>query len=227
MRRDCLNDAVIALHRMRAAADIPFGIFGGHAISVLGGFRESKDIDCLASVTKEQILAVLDGKGGFVAIPQEWQDYVAFLWSDSHDRNDLVLVEVFCEKFAGAVYTMDNIQTTIRTVKGQHFGTGHTSFLDPFLIFKGKLRAAATRDEFHDSADLRWLATHYGHAIQARRDELNPEYIGLAMKRYPELELLFRRLGLDIARVRRLTRDLSPSRLPPHGPGDVHRGLLG
>lgn len=44
----------------------------------------------------------------------------------------------------GAQYTMHGIQATIRTVNGQRLGSGPASFLDPFHLFKGKLRAAAT-----------------------------------------------------------------------------------
>lgn len=101
MLQDRLNDAAIALHRALAPANIRFGIFGGYAIGVLGGPRESKDIDCLASVSKQQIVALLDGKNGFVAIPQGRQDYVAFLWSDMPDRRYAVLVEIFCEQYSG------------------------------------------------------------------------------------------------------------------------------
>lgn len=52
-------------------------------------------------------------------------------------------------------------------------GTGQASFLDPFHLFKGKLRAAATRSEFHDSADMRWLVDRYGNTIQAQKEGLN------------------------------------------------------
>lgn len=101
MLQDRLNDAAIALHRVLTHSNIHFGIFGGYAIGVLGGNRESKDIDCIASISKEQILTVLDGKDGFSAIPQSRQDYVAFLWSDKPDRSQAVLVEIFCERFSG------------------------------------------------------------------------------------------------------------------------------
>lgn len=45
MLQDRLNDAAIALSRVLNDAGIKFGIFGGYAIAVLGGQRESKDID--------------------------------------------------------------------------------------------------------------------------------------------------------------------------------------
>ncbi|PYI22900.1 hypothetical protein BO86DRAFT_212039 [Aspergillus japonicus CBS 114.51] len=227
MLQDRLNDAAIALHRILSRTSIHFGIFGGYAIGVLGGLRESKDIDCIASISKQQILAILDGHDGFIAIPQGRQDYVAFLWSDRPDRSHAVLVEIFCEQFTGAQYTMEGVQASLRTVNGQRLGTGQASFLDPFYLFKGKLRAAATRSKFHDSADLRWLADRFGNLIQARQGGLNVQYIGLALKRYPELELLFGRIGVDLARAKDAARDLDPARLPAPAPGDVQRGLLG
>ncbi|KAL4799217.1 hypothetical protein BDV19DRAFT_385468 [Aspergillus venezuelensis] len=121
---------------------------------------------------------------------------------------------------------MRNLQATVRDVNGKHLGAGQSSFLDPFILFRGKLRAAATRSKFHDSADLRWLADRFGPAIQVRTTELNPQYIGLSLKRYPELELLFSRLGVDVDAAKHSARDLSPTRLPPPVPGNVQRDLL-
>jgi hypothetical protein len=122
---------------------------------------------------------------------------------------------------------MSDIQATVRTVNGQILGSGFASFLDPFYLFKGKLRAAATRSKSHDSFDLRWLADRFDESIRARKAELNLQYIGLAIKRYPELELLFGRLGIDLVKADDASRDLDPSRLPVPAPGDVQRGLLG
>jgi len=96
-----LNDAAIALHRVLGRHGIRFGIFGGYAVATLGGARESKDIDCLASVTKQQVIGIMNGQEGFQAIPQSREDYVAFLWSDKPNRAHAVLVEIFCEQFPG------------------------------------------------------------------------------------------------------------------------------
>lgn len=96
MRQERLNDAAIALNRILSRNGIKFGIFGGYAVGILGGPRESKDVDCLASVTKKQIISLLDGKEGFQCIPQSREDYVAFFWSERP-----VLVEIFCERFPG------------------------------------------------------------------------------------------------------------------------------
>ena len=96
-----LNDAAIALDRVMAAASIKYGIFGGYAVSSLGGPRESKDIDCLASASKEQIIALLDGNDGFKYIDQTRTDYVAFLWSEKPKDSRAVLVEISVDQFQG------------------------------------------------------------------------------------------------------------------------------
>jgi hypothetical protein len=108
MHQTRLNDAAIALDRVLSKAGVKFGIFGGYSITVLGGQRESRDIDCVASVNKQQIISVMNGKEGFVAVPQGRQDYVAFLWSDQPNRQNAVLVEIFCEQFPGTLKLCTN-----------------------------------------------------------------------------------------------------------------------
>ena len=99
-----LNEAAIQLHKVLDEVHIKHGIFGGYAIGVLGGPRESKDIDCLAATSKLAAIALLDGKSGFQCVPQSRTDYVAFLWSDRPDRGNAVLVEIFVEQFPGMSY---------------------------------------------------------------------------------------------------------------------------
>ncbi len=65
MNQACLNDAAIALYRVFYAANVKHGIFGGYAIGVLGRPCESKDIDYIASISKQDAIDLLDGKGGF------------------------------------------------------------------------------------------------------------------------------------------------------------------
>ena len=101
MHRGRLNDAAIALNRILSRNGVKFGIFGGYAVATLGGPRESKDVDCLASVTKQQIISLLSGKEGFEYLSQGREDYVAFFWSDKPNRERAVLVEIFCERFPG------------------------------------------------------------------------------------------------------------------------------
>ncbi|KAH7248438.1 hypothetical protein B0J15DRAFT_400815 [Fusarium solani] len=136
-------------------------------------------------------------------------------WSDRPDKSHAVLVEIFCEQFPGTQYSMMNVPRSVIPIEGPSLGQG-SFFLDPFYLFKGKLRAAATRGKFHDSADLRMLGGKYKSVIESRAQELNVQYIGLALKRYPELERLFQQLGIDL--------DLS--KLPPPTAGDMQRGLL-
>ncbi|KAI0378961.1 hypothetical protein F5Y04DRAFT_283331 [Hypomontagnella monticulosa] len=226
MIQDRLNDAAIALFRILSNAGIHFGIFGGYAIAAMGGPRESKDIDCLASVSKEKIIELLDGINGFAVIPQTRRDYVAFLWSDRPDRG-AVLVEIFCEQFPGARYSLGSIQTNVLSLNGQTLGQGHSSFFDPFHLFKGKLRAAATRPKFHDSADLRWLGSHFGVQIRPHISKLDPVYVGLAVSRYSILERLFVDLGVDVEAAKTAAKDQDPNNLPQPQPGDVQKGLLG
>jgi hypothetical protein len=111
MHQARLNDAAIALARVLDKKIIYFGFFGGYAIGAYGGQRECQDIDCLAGATKQQLIDLLDGKGGFVKAPIETrfigapnqisEDYVAFLWSERPNRQNEVLVEIWCDQFPG------------------------------------------------------------------------------------------------------------------------------
>ncbi|POS73990.1 hypothetical protein DHEL01_v207613 [Diaporthe helianthi] len=229
MISDHLHDAALALKKVLSKANVKFGVFGGYAVSVMGGVRESKDVDCLASVTKDQVVSLLDGKNGFTVIPQSRQDYVAFFWQNPAMKpgKNPVLVEIFCEIFPGSRYSMNNARTTEITIRGSSGAVGTCSYLEPFVIFKGKLRAAATRNKFHDAADLRKLGDSFQAEIKARAHELRLDYVGLAMKRNSALELLFKRLGFDTARAKAAVANVDPNKLPAPAPGDVQKGLLG
>ena len=122
---------------------------------------------------------------------------------------------------------MQDLHMNEVAITGQALGNGRSSFLDPVDIFKEKLHAAATRAKFHDLADLRWLETRYGAQIQERRGKLKLDYVGLALKRYPELTILFARIGVDINGARYAARNLDPNKIPAPAPGDVQQGLLG
>lgn len=112
------------------------------------------------------------------------------------------------------------------TVARRDGTTGTSTFLDPFHIFKGKLGAAATRSKFHDSADLRWLESHCAAQITARKNELSLESVGLAIKRYPELERMFKRLGIDVDTAKSMVSGASLNAVRS-GVGDVQKRLLG
>ena len=94
-------------------------------------------------------------------------------------------------------------------------------------MFKGKLRACATRDKFTDAVDLRWLESRYSKDIRLKQAQLDRNNVGLAIKRYPELEILFRRVGVDIATALAVTSAININSLPSPAPGDVQKGILG
>lgn len=121
---------------------------------------------------------------------------------------------------------MNNVRTTQISIKGTSGAVGTCSYLEPFLIFKGKLRAAATRNKFHDSADLRKIGEMYEADIKRQARELRLDYIGLAMKRNAVLELLFKRLGVDTQAAKAAVVNFDPNKLPAPAPGDVQKGLL-
>ncbi|RAH72332.1 uncharacterized protein BO66DRAFT_399653 [Aspergillus aculeatinus CBS 121060] len=225
MRQERLNDAAIALHTALSSAGVKYGHFGGYACTLLGSRRETSDIDCLVSATKPEILALVDGVSNFTVIPRNREDYVALVWSDSANQGEPVLIEIFCERFRGSHYTMCHCYPRLTLVRGERMGVGLVQHLPAFAIFKGKLRAAATRSEPHDVFDLWWLAgrfqTVYNHARL-----LNLDYVGFAIKRYPGLELLFFLLGLDVVAAAARVQDVELNQLPLSGPGDIQRGLL-
>ncbi|KIW63868.1 hypothetical protein PV04_08840 [Phialophora macrospora] len=101
MYRPRLNDGAITLSKLLDEAHIKHGMFRGYAIGAFGGPRETKDIDCIVATTKPALIQLLNGKSGFVCVPQTRTDYVAFLWSDQADPRRPVLVEVFVEQFEG------------------------------------------------------------------------------------------------------------------------------
>lgn len=121
---------------------------------------------------------------------------------------------------------MQSVQPTHTQVDGQTTGRGYTAHLDPIYIFRGKLRAAASREKFHDAADLRWLEQRQRTVLGQRREEMNLEYVGLALRRYLELELQLSRIRLDITAAKAKAATLDLSNLAPPGTGDVQRGLL-
>ena len=111
-------------------------------------------------------------------------------------------------------------------MNGQTLGQGLSSFLDPFHLFKSKLRAA-TRSKFHDSADLRWLGDHFGLQIKPHASKFNSTYVGLAISRYSILERLFVDLGIGVEAAKTTVKDEDLNNLPQPQPGDAHKRILG
>ena len=122
---------------------------------------------------------------------------------------------------------MQGIQPIRRQVAGQSLGLGSTSQLDPVLIFKGKLRAAAMRPKFHDSADLRWLEGKFLPALRARKNEFSLMSAGLALKRYPELDATFSRIGMDVAQAKADHCIIRSAQCGAHAEGGCARRYFG
>lgn len=112
-------------------------------------------------------------------------------------------------------------------VKGRSQGMGQAYLLDVVYLFKGKLRATATRDKFPDTADLHFLEKHYLNQLKANAASLNLLYVGLTLKRYPHLRSMFQNIGVDIAEAGRRTAGISLESHTSQYIGAVQKGLLG
>ncbi|XWW95810.1 hypothetical protein V2A60_003778 [Cordyceps javanica] len=121
---------------------------------------------------------------------------------------------------------MSTLSPKNQVIRGTTFGQATSKFLAVFHLFKGKLRAAATRSKFHDAVDLRALESKHGEEIKLQSRDLDLSYVGLAIKRYPELGYLFQRLEVDVIRAKELSKDIDLAKLPPPALGGVQRGLL-
>ena len=121
---------------------------------------------------------------------------------------------------------MGPVLPNVTQIIGETQGLGSTALLDPVYIFKGKLRAAATRDKFHDSADLRWLESRDLTRLQQNKGHFNLLYVGLALNRYPELYSCFSQIGLDIQTATAMAASHNIRYPPPPQQGDVQKGLL-
>lgn len=100
MAQDRLNDAAITLYEALSAANVPHAIFGGYAVSTYGGPRESKDVDCIAALSKQRVISILANRSDFTLIPQTREDYVGFFWQ-AQPKSPTVVVEIFPSQFPG------------------------------------------------------------------------------------------------------------------------------
>ena len=88
-----LSDAAIAICRVLDQSGVKFGIFGGFAVSALGGPRGSKDIDCVVHCSKEWLVERLKSVPSFQTMGNTRPDLAKFLFGKSH-----VLIEFFPSK---------------------------------------------------------------------------------------------------------------------------------
>jgi hypothetical protein len=90
-----LSDAAIAINDACREIGVEFGIFGGYAVAVLGGPRESKDIDCVVNCEKEWLVEKLSQIRGFRSMGNTRADLASFLYGDEN-----ILIEFFPGKFS-------------------------------------------------------------------------------------------------------------------------------
>lgn len=91
-----LSAAAVAISRILSDRGIKHGIFGGWAVNALGGVRATKDIDLMAAIGKDELWKLMEGRSGWVIIPNMREEYASFFWDDV--LNKPVLVEIFIGK---------------------------------------------------------------------------------------------------------------------------------
>lgn len=219
MRDGRLNDAAIAVNKALLEARVTFGIFGGFAVGVHGGPRESKDIDCVVNCQKEWLVTFLSSKKDFLYTNNTRPDYAAFFWGNDKPGNG-VLIEFF------PIVMTPNMTPQTVTVQGESLGSQVTQLLDVGFVYKGKLRAAAMRGKHSDAADLIFLESRYTDYLKGRATEFSRYYVGLALKRFPHLEHSFVRVNIDVKAAKVRVQDVELDALPTPQPNDVQNGLL-
>lgn len=90
-----LSDAAIAICKALDELGVDFGIFGGYAVAVLGGPRESKDIDCVVNCSKDWLVQKLSKVDGFRSSGNVRPDFASFLYGEHN-----ILLEFFPSTFS-------------------------------------------------------------------------------------------------------------------------------
>ncbi|CEJ54796.1 hypothetical protein PMG11_01089 [Penicillium brasilianum] len=221
-----LNDAAIILHLSLDDSKIKYAVIGGYAITHFGGNRQTKDIDCIANASKQQIINSLDTYAGLTVVSQDRDDYVGISWSDRPDHSDAVLIHIFCSEYPGARFPSALFRFELHEVKGDVFGIGVVSFHEPFYLFKAALRAADARSNFLDSVDIRWLVQRYTTEIKVRKHKIHPVDVGRALKQHPSLEGVLEPLGINVAQAEIAAQNFIPFGASSDGVRDFPKGLF-
>lgn len=101
--RSKLHDIAITLHLIFNTSSVLYMFFGGYALSALGNFRVTKDIQCFASLSKQEIQDLLLSRKEFVAVKDTRNDVAVFTWSDNAGRGSSVRVEIYCADCEGTL----------------------------------------------------------------------------------------------------------------------------
>ncbi|KAK2766775.1 hypothetical protein FQN54_006089 [Arachnomyces sp. PD_36] len=198
-----LNRAAIDLSAILSKNGTKHGIFGGWAVNALGSGRETKDVDCLAAIGKDDLIELMADKPGWTQIPNMREDYAPYFWDD--ELNKPVLVEVFPASLTSPANTENSIQAmkNIRTEKMDVDGTS-VQILGTIQIFKGKLRAAAGRQNETDAQDLLHLCRFFRGTIQNSTNKFDLEDVGKTIQRHPELAEVFGDLYINVEHAAKL-----------------------
>ena len=98
-----LEEAAVQMAKLLDDGGVRYALFGGLAVSALGGPRGSKDVDCLAGASKERLVQILDKHDGFAFSGNNRPDYIMFFWKPAANSRESILVELFPAAFNGPV----------------------------------------------------------------------------------------------------------------------------
>ena len=118
------------------------------------------------------------------------------------------------------------IESDQHTVYGHTRKEGVTWILDPFFLFRDKIRLSATRNKFVDSHDLRILEEEYGLIFKKRVKALDPAYVGRSIKNSPDLERMYEGIGVDIEHALEASKSLKLEQIFPPPPAEVQRHVM-
>ncbi|KAI5856980.1 hypothetical protein BZA05DRAFT_423991 [Tricharina praecox] len=240
-----LSDAALALSRILHFHRIHHGFFGGFAIlsTTQSPSRETKDLDVLVSATKSTITSLLSQRHGWLEIPQNREDYVAYFYRNPYSSGSsassisststeseledkpapMVLVEMFVGHQAERFPVSKNC-----VLRGRHMGTSYVPILSEEYLFRGKLNAAATRGKKGDVDDILYLVETYADVIKDRLDGVDKKVVNEAVRRHPELRRALMKVGIRAPRAPLqwgLKKEKIVFSVVPAKTWDVHRGL--
>lgn len=225
MHHQSLCDAAISVSAILTAHHIRHAFFGGFAILEKCGtaYRESKDIDCLVSGDKEDVIQIFQGRPEWMVIPQAREDYVAFFWRNPSPRSnerELVLVELFV-----GVKHSHVPRSKSHPVYSPSLGAASIPILSEEFLFRGKLNACATRSKSSDVADVLFLIATFPRQVRVGGKKIDKKVVAMALGRYPHLRIVLQRVGVPVKS--KLISSIGCVETPTKkiGEGDVHRGL--
>ncbi|EEP77652.1 predicted protein [Uncinocarpus reesii 1704] len=234
-----LSEAAVAVSKILSDHGIKHGVFGGWAVNVLGGNRATKDIDLMAAIGKDELWQLMEGRIGWVKIPNMREDYAPFFWDDALQRP--VLVEIFIGdhhhlsyrisflKLVGSTASpanTENARRAMRVVDTQTvlIDNEPVQLLAIVSIFKGKLHAAADRAKVSDAMDLKHLLSKYAEHLRPHATSINLRDVGKAVRRYPELSEPLSSVGIDVFQAQEIQSDEVTWMSPPTY--NVQKGIM-